>query len=78
MYESCWLQNLKGTGKEFCAPLIYRFTDLVCKWPGAVYDSFIFNESGLNTYLSGVCNGWLLGDSGTSHSLFKIHRVALN
>ncbi|XP_062590955.1 putative nuclease HARBI1 [Saccostrea cucullata] len=41
-----------------------RFTDLVCKWPGAVHDSFVFKNSNLNNILSQGCSGWLLGDSG--------------
>ncbi|XP_052691914.1 putative nuclease HARBI1, partial [Crassostrea angulata] len=41
-----------------------RFIDLVCKWPGAVHDSFVFENSNLNHILAQGCNGWLLGDSG--------------
>ncbi|XP_056006893.1 putative nuclease HARBI1 [Ostrea edulis] len=40
-----------------------RFTDLVCKWPGAVHDSFVFENSNLYQILSHGCSGWLLGDS---------------
>ncbi|KAL2085779.1 hypothetical protein ACEWY4_019099 [Coilia grayii] len=38
---------------------------LVAKWPGSIHDSFVFNTSGINAYLSeGRASGWLLGDSG--------------
>ena len=43
----------------------YRFTNLVCRWPGSVHDSFILSQSGLSTKLENKnYAGWLLGDSG--------------
>ncbi|XP_062598054.1 putative nuclease HARBI1 [Saccostrea cucullata] len=41
-----------------------RFTNMVCKWPGSVHDSFIFNNSKLREVLEGLPNCWLVGDSG--------------
>ncbi|XP_046572439.1 putative nuclease HARBI1 [Haliotis rubra] len=39
-----------------------RFTNVVCRWPGATHDSYIFNNSTIGSYLeeSGGRNGWLL------------------
>ena len=46
--------------------VVYRFTNIVCRWPGSAHDSHIFNMSALRERLEGgaVANSWLLGDSG--------------
>lgn len=36
----------------------------MCKWPGSVHDSFIFNECKLHDVLREGNMGWLVGDSG--------------
>ncbi|XP_061162901.1 putative nuclease HARBI1 [Saccostrea echinata] len=40
-----------------------RFTNIVCKWPGSVHDSFIFANSELKDHMETRNDGWLLGDS---------------
>ena len=45
--------------------LFFRFTNIVCRWPGSVHDSFIFCNSALFQMLeTSNASGWLLGDSG--------------
>lgn len=42
-----------------------KFLDVVCRWPGSVHDSRMFNESSIMGKLErGEIKGWLLGDSG--------------
>ena len=43
--------------------LLFRFTNVVVRWPGATHDAFILANSALPGIMEGV-NGWLLGDSG--------------
>jgi hypothetical protein len=45
--------------------LFFRFTNIVCRWPGSVHDSFIFCNSALFQMLeTRNASGWILGDSG--------------
>ncbi|KAK3086191.1 hypothetical protein FSP39_015880 [Pinctada imbricata] len=41
-----------------------RFTNVVCRWPGATHDAFVLSQSKIPEHLEGTLEGWLLGDSG--------------
>ena len=46
-----------------------RFTNLVAKWHGSVYDSAIFNGSALQIHMKKKQQqGWLLGERGTPYT----------
>ncbi|WAR17873.1 HARB1-like protein [Mya arenaria] len=41
-----------------------RFTDVVCRWPGASHDAMVFDNCALKEHLEATNIGHLLGDSG--------------
>ena len=42
----------------------YRFTNVVCKWPGSTHDAFMLSHSNIPVLMQRLGEGWLLGDSG--------------
>lgn len=43
----------------------FRFTNIVCKFPGSTHDAFILQSSSLPECVANLeDDGWLLGDSG--------------
>ena len=47
---------------------VFKFIDVVVKWPGSTHDAFIWRQSGINLKIASkeipIIDGWFLGDSG--------------
>ena len=47
---------------------VFKFIDVVVKWPGSTHDAFIWRQSGINQKMTNneipIIDEWFLGDSG--------------